>query len=132
MPLAAPGARLLQHPVGLEEEHRGHGQAERPRGLEVDDELVLRGLLHGQVGGLCSFENLVNHRCDTPVRFGLIGSIGHQAAALDKISPSVYRWQPAIPGRNQEITLDAGEGRRFEKDWSFMAFLNASPGEKTT
>jgi hypothetical protein len=39
---------------------------------------------------------------------------------------------PAIPGRNQEITLDAGEGRRFEKDWSFMAFLNASPGEKTT
>ena len=46
--------------------------------------------------------------------------------------PTKIDFFSAIPGRNQDITLDAGEGRRFEKDWSFMAFPNASPGEKTT
>ena len=40
------------HLVRLEEEGRGNREAERLGRLEVDDQLELRRLLHGQVGGL--------------------------------------------------------------------------------
>ena len=39
------------HVVRLEEEGRRDGEAQGLRGLEVDDELELHGLLYGQVGG---------------------------------------------------------------------------------
>jgi hypothetical protein len=38
--------------IGLEEERRGDGEAEDLSGLEIDDQLELRGLLHRQVKGL--------------------------------------------------------------------------------
>src|SRR5437879_6111943 len=46
-PSPFPCAHLLDHLVRLEKEHRGDGEAERLGGLEVDDQLELRGLLHG-------------------------------------------------------------------------------------
>src|SRR5438445_586450 len=42
-----PGPRLLEHLVRLEEDGWGNRQAEGLGGLEVDDQLELRGLLHG-------------------------------------------------------------------------------------
>src|SRR5262249_52628836 len=48
-PLATPCTSLSDHLVRLEEERRGNREAERFGGLEVDDQLELRGLLHGQV-----------------------------------------------------------------------------------
>jgi hypothetical protein len=43
---------LFDHLVGAGE-HRGRGvEAERLRGFEIDDQLVLGGLLNRQVGGL--------------------------------------------------------------------------------
>ena len=47
-----PSPHLLDHLVRLEQERRGHGEAERLGGLEVDDQVELCGLLHRQVGGL--------------------------------------------------------------------------------
>jgi len=41
-----PGTSLLDHRVRLKKERRGDRQPERLRGLEVDDELKLHGLLH--------------------------------------------------------------------------------------
>ena len=45
---------------------RGHVEAERLGGLEVDDELELGRLLHRQVGGLLALENAVG--VDTRLR----------------------------------------------------------------
>jgi hypothetical protein len=48
---------LFDHLVGAGEQRQRHGEAERPGGLEVDDQLDLGGLLNRQVGGLLALEN---------------------------------------------------------------------------
>jgi hypothetical protein len=42
----------------LEEERRGDGEAQFFGGLEVEDQLELGGLLHGQVSGLGTLQDL--------------------------------------------------------------------------
>src|ERR1700746_676545 len=56
---SAPG-HSLDHLVGEREQPVGDGEAKRLGRLEVDDKLVSRGLLHGQVGRLGTLENLVD------------------------------------------------------------------------
>jgi hypothetical protein len=46
--------------VGLEEEGRGNGQAQRLGGLQVDDQLEGRELLHREVGGLRAFQDSIH------------------------------------------------------------------------
>jgi hypothetical protein len=43
--------------IGAREQVRRHGEAERLRGLEVDDELELGGLQDRKVSGFCATEN---------------------------------------------------------------------------
>src|SRR5713226_1549343 len=54
-PTLRPCPRLLDHLIRPEKERWGDGEAERLGGLEVDDQLELCGLLHGQVGGRSAF-----------------------------------------------------------------------------
>ena len=61
-------ARLLDHLIGQEEQGGGHRDPERLGGLEVDDQLELRGLLHRQVGGLGTLQDLVHIRRPAPPR----------------------------------------------------------------
>ena len=49
---------LFDDPVRLPEDRRWDRQPERLRGLEIDDELKFRGLLHREIGGLRTLENL--------------------------------------------------------------------------
>jgi hypothetical protein len=48
------------HLVCLEEQCRGNGETEGLRGLDVDDQLELCGLLHRQVGGLGAFQHAIH------------------------------------------------------------------------
>ena len=47
---------------------RRNRQADLLGGFEIDDELELRRLLDGKIGGLGAFQNLVDHRRDAPDR----------------------------------------------------------------
>ena len=60
-PYCAP-ASLFDHLVCLQEENRGDGKVERLGCLEINDQLEFRRLLHRQIGGLGSFENLIHIR----------------------------------------------------------------------
>src|SRR5262245_1630153 len=51
-------AGLPDHLVRLEEKGRGDRETQGLGGLEVDDQLELRGLLHGEVCRLGTFEDL--------------------------------------------------------------------------
>src|SRR5215831_139223 len=46
--------------VRLEEERRGHGEAEGLRSLEVDDQLELHGQLNGEVSRLGALQDLID------------------------------------------------------------------------
>src|SRR5262249_54873300 len=50
-------AGLFDQLVGAAAQRERHSQAERLGGLQVDDQLDLRGLLHRQVGGLLALED---------------------------------------------------------------------------
>src|SRR5262245_65611176 len=52
--------RLLDDLVRSGQDRLRDREPQRLRGLEIDDQLELRGLLHREIGGLGSFQNLVH------------------------------------------------------------------------
>ena len=52
--------RSLNHPVRPRQYIRRDCQADLLGGLEIDDELEFRWLLHREIGGLCAFKDFVN------------------------------------------------------------------------
>ena len=60
----------LDHFVRSRQHVRRNRQADLLGGFEIDDELELRRLLHGQVGGLGAFQNLVHVSGGAPVQVG--------------------------------------------------------------
>jgi hypothetical protein len=85
--ISAPHKPLLQFVPGTASRtaaNRITHEAERPRGLKVDDQLVLRRRLHRQVGWLLSLENAVNVTGGAPVTFDGTGRAGDQAPAVTK------------------------------------------------
>ena len=60
-------ARLSDHLIRLEQECRGEREPERLGSLEVEDQLELGRLLHGQVAGLGALENLIHIERGAPL-----------------------------------------------------------------
>src|SRR5882724_10745435 len=69
------------HLVRLEEQGRRKRQAEGTGGLEVDDQLELHGLLHGEVHGLGALQDLVHVGGGTPVEVRKAWAIGQETSA---------------------------------------------------
>src|SRR5712691_13549178 len=69
---------LLDHLVRLQQERGRDREAEGLRGLEVDDQLELRRLLDGKIGGLSALEDLVHIGRGTSIQVREIGAIGHE------------------------------------------------------
>jgi hypothetical protein len=67
---------LLDHFVGAAEHSLRNSNTERLGGREVDDQLVLGRRLHGEVGGLLSFENAIDIGSRAPVPVDGIRPVG--------------------------------------------------------
>jgi hypothetical protein len=77
---AAQVEYLFDHPVGKREQLVGNGQAERLRGLEVDDQLELGRLVDRQICRLLALENPRGMDAGAAIAVREAISIAHEAA----------------------------------------------------
>src|SRR5215831_18369423 len=71
---------LFDHFIGLSHQRWWHNESKRFRGLEVNDEIELRRLQDGKIGGLLALQYPCNVSADLPVRIGNTGPITDQTA----------------------------------------------------
>ena len=60
---------LLDHPIGTGKKNLWHDQAQRPRGLQVDDELKLVRMLNGKISSAWRREGLCRRSLRHPGRY---------------------------------------------------------------
>src|ERR1700720_889155 len=87
---------LLDHLIRPLQQRRRDRAAESLGGLVVDGQLERRGLLDGEIAGLCTFQDLVHVCCGTSKTITEGRSKPHEAAILHLILPLVHRWQAAL------------------------------------
>src|SRR5215510_12615715 len=93
----------FDHLVGSGE-HRGRQvEAERLRSLEIDDQLVLGGLLNRQVGGLGALEDLVDVGGGAAIEIVGIGAVTHEATRYNIL----FKWEHA-----RQAVLERERGER--------------------
>ena len=64
----------------------GTVEAERLRGLEVDDRFVLGRRLHRKVGGLGAAQDAVDIGRRLPKHVDAVGPVGHETAGRDELT----------------------------------------------
>src|SRR5829696_3566774 len=79
-------AASFDHLVGACEERFRHADAERLRGLKVENQLNLRGLLDRQVGRLVALENAADIDPSQAISVGEVGPVTHQAACGNEVA----------------------------------------------
>ena len=84
----------LDHLVGDGKESRRHLDAERPGGLQVDDELELGRLHDRQIGRLGALEDVAGIDAHLTITVREVGSIAHQAADCDGFTIYISRRNP--------------------------------------
>ena len=82
---------LLDHLIGEGEQRRRNSEAERPGGLEVDDELEFGGLHDREVGGLLAVENPAGVDADLAIGISDAGPVAHQATGYDVFAQVITR-----------------------------------------
>jgi hypothetical protein len=95
----------LNHLGRLEQQRWGNHEAQILRRLEVDDELECHGLLHGQVGGLGHFEDLVHLCGGTPPEVSVAQPIGHEPASVRLYSEGVNGRQPVLGREVDDVAV---------------------------
>src|SRR5215467_12429323 len=76
--------RSLDHLIRPQQQRLRNGEPEDLRGLEVDHQLELRGLLDWKVTGLGTLEETVDVDSHTPRRIQVAATIRHQSARLSQ------------------------------------------------
>src|SRR5262245_965660 len=89
--LAAWGNALFDHLVGASEQRRGHGEAERIGGREINEEIEFGRLLDRDVSRLRSAQNLIDQVGSSAPHVSPVRSIGHQTSHFDRLPYNVHR-----------------------------------------
>src|SRR5262245_34633157 len=89
-------ARLLNHLICQEEQRWGNRDPKPLSGFEVQDQLELCGLLHGQVRGLGSLQDAIHIVGSTPGHGAITRCIGLETTRFDKHSLHVHRRPPTL------------------------------------
>src|SRR5215475_2306612 len=80
------------------------GDAERPGGLEIEDQLDFRGKLHDrEVSRLLAFENAPGIDAAQTICVRSIASIAHQTTGGGELSVLVDRWNAVAEGECAEL-----------------------------
>ena len=74
----AAKSSLFDHFVGSDQQTLRHGETELFCSLEVDDHLEFGGLLHGQVGRICTAQNSVGIVRGKPKLLDDVWAVRHQ------------------------------------------------------
>ena len=87
--------------VDAQQERFRDREAERLRGLEVDDQLELARLLHRQVGGLRALQDPVHVGGAAPKQVGQARAVGHEAAGNHVLPRLEHARQPVAASGNR-------------------------------
>src|SRR5262245_34130233 len=87
---------LLDHFISSRKHVRRNRQTDLLCCLQIDDELKLLWLLHGKIGRLSAFQNLVHKSRGAPIQVVSVHAVAHQPPGFHKICLVVYPWEPAL------------------------------------
>src|SRR5215471_4469819 len=89
----------FDHLIRLRHHIRWDREADLLSCLQIDDELKLRRLLHGQITWVCPFENFANVSGGASVQVRYIRAIRHEAARLWPFSVSIHGGKAILRGK---------------------------------
>src|ERR1700730_1343829 len=99
----------MDHLIRPPQQRRRNRQAERLRGLEVDDEVELRGLLDGKITRFGAFQDLVHVGRSASKQISNVRSIRHKAPGIDIVPLHIRCRQPVLCRQVHEASSLIGE-----------------------
>jgi hypothetical protein len=106
---------LLDDLIRPQQQRRRDGEAERLRGLEVDDEFELARLLDGQIARPGAFQDSIGEVCSADPESRNVHTVGHEPAIVRPLPERVHRRDPVTNCGDGDLA-PAGISERVGED----------------
>ncbi len=117
-PLAELSGRAgsLDHLVGTLQQRLGHGETERPGGLEVDDQLEFARLLKWQISGFGTLQDFTSVNAFQMIHRRQVRSVAEETASIDMTPPFIDRRNGMARCQRCELGRSSAEQRGADDD----------------